>query len=78
MVTPNDVVADRVRDAMKRANLSQRVVATQTGIAQVTLTRRLMGRASFTAEQLIAIAILADTDPALFLAGLHRLNADAS
>lgn len=75
MVTPNDVVADRVRDAIKRANLSQRAVSEQAGIAQVTLTRRLMGRASFSAEQLIAIAILVGVDPGDFLAGLHRADA---
>jgi transcriptional regulator with XRE-family HTH domain len=78
MVTPNAIVADRVRAAMKRAAKSQRAVAEQAGIAQVTLTRRLKGRSPFTAEELIAIAELVGEDPGDFLAGIVLGQANAS
>ena len=66
MVTPNATVAGRVREAMEAANVSQRALAEHAGIAGVTLTRRLMGRTSFTAEELIAIAMHLDVDPGRF------------
>lgn len=66
MVTPNTIVADRVREAIKAAKVPQRTLAAETGIPGITLTRRLKGATSFKAEELIAIAMHLGVDPAIF------------
>ncbi|TLF74096.1 helix-turn-helix domain-containing protein [Nocardia cyriacigeorgica] len=75
MVTANPVnklVGGRIRDALKEAGIPQRTACEQTGIAQVTLTRKLGGRAPFTVEELVSLSECVDTDPSVFLAGLKK------
>lgn len=49
-------VADAVREAMTERHVSQAGLAEATGIARVTLIRRLQGHVPFTVRELGAIA----------------------
>lgn len=80
MVTANPVnklVGGRIRDALKQAGISQRTVCEQTGIAQVTLTRKLGGRAPFTVEELVSLSVCVQADPSTFLAGITKRSESA-
>ncbi|MBF5002523.1 helix-turn-helix transcriptional regulator [Nocardia sp. BSTN01] len=73
MVTANPAnvkVGNRVREAIERSGIPKGKIVAQSGIAQVTLDRKIRGRTSFTAEELIILSEYLDVDPAEFVAGI--------
>lgn len=56
MATTNEEVANAVKEAMAAAGSSHRKICEATGIASVTLNRRLNANRTFTVEELLAIA----------------------
>jgi transcriptional regulator with XRE-family HTH domain len=65
--TATSAVAAKVRATMTAKGVSQVSLAEATGIPRVTLIRRLNGHASFTIEELAAIATHLGVDVASLL-----------
>lgn len=61
MEHPAAAIAAEVSRRIDAAGLSRRDVASRTGIALTTLTRRLTGTSPFSITELAAIAALLDT-----------------
>lgn len=71
MVTANlnARVARNVSDLITRRRFTEAEICEQTGIKPATLRRKLAGRRAFQAEELVALAVVLDADPAAFLKG---------
>ena len=53
-------VSDRIRDAMTALGLSQRDLATRSGVSQPTLQRSLTGNREFRVDELLDVAAALD------------------
>lgn len=71
--TDHEHIANAVKAAITAANSSYRKVCAGTGIAFVTLNRRLNGQRTFTVEELIAIADFLNCRVSSFLPKRHAL-----
>lgn len=72
-----DPIASSVRAELARRKVRQGVVASELGMTQQALSRRLNGITPFKAHELQLIASLVDVDVSLFYAA-ERRRADVS
>lgn len=63
-VTPSEAVAAEVRAHLARNRISQTTAAKAIGIAQSSMSRRLVGAQPFTVDELYGLADLFGIDPA--------------
>lgn len=70
MSTPTetrDAVAAEVRASLARDGRAAQTLASDTGISKAALSRKLRGLTPFYVEELLAIAVALDVDPAKFV-----------
>lgn len=60
-------VSQAVAAAIEASGLTQHAVAEQAGIPRETFRRRINGHASFSVDQLAAVAAVLDVEPATFV-----------
>lgn len=68
----NAQVARRVREAIEQSGLKKSFILTKTGLAQVTLDRKLGGIHGFKSEELVLIAECIGVEPGSFFADFAR------
>lgn len=65
-------VAEEVRAMLARRRLSARAAASALGWSQMYMSRRISGKTPLDVNDLCALAVLLDTDIAVFLTGYSR------
>lgn len=66
----NITVADRARGIMAERRVSQMALADALDCSRMSINRRLLGQAEFTAKDLILMAALCDVPVAAFFEGV--------
>lgn len=72
MSEPHKLVAAEVRAEMARQRMSQVKLAELLGVAQQTISRRIVGEVAFDITELVEIARLLDVPVAQFLGSVGR------